>query len=197
MKASNRRCSQCRKKCAAEDAIVSQLKAFCSYDCLNEYTKANKPKLMKRIATEKRQKDKQTKDRLKTRTQWSKEAQAAVNAYVRYRDRHRPCISCGRQLSFGGVGGGVDAGHLLSRGAHPEKRYRTDNIHAQCVRCNRHQSGAVDKFRVGVVWRYGQEYLDRVEAHWEAPEMTIDYLKRIKDVFTRKLRHKKRLHENN
>ena len=197
MKASNRRCANCRKKCAAEDALISQLKAFCSFDCLKQYTSSNQDKLVKRVSIERRKKDSERREKLKTRSQWGREAQAAVNAYVRYRDRDRSCISCGRNLKFGAVGGKVDAGHLLSRGAHPHKRYRTDNIHAQCVACNRHRSGAVDNFRVGIVWRYGQEYLDRIEAHWESPEMTIDYLKRIKDVFTRKLRHKKRLHENN
>lgn len=65
------------------------------------------------------------------------EAQAAFNAWVRARDEGLPCISCGElhppEL---GPGGAWDAGHFLSRGAHPEKRFMEDNVHRQCKVCN-------------------------------------------------------------
>jgi len=36
------------------------------------------------------------KEKLKTRKDWLREAQAAFNSYIRERDRGLPCISCGR-----------------------------------------------------------------------------------------------------
>lgn len=193
MQSKTRRCSNCRKKVPATEAFVSQFKAFCSYECLKEYTSKNVDKIRSRVMKEKRQQDRVIKEKLKTRSQWKKEAQAAVNAYVRFRDRNRNCISCNRSLQSEAIGGGYDAGHMLSRGAHGHKCFRTDNIHGQCKHCNRYLSGAVDKFRIGIVWRYGQDYLDRIEAPWDGPDMTIEYLKRIKSVFTRKLKLKQKL----
>jgi len=172
---------------------VSQFKAYCSYECLKEYTSKNMDKIRSRVMKEKRQQDRVIKEKLKTRSQWKREAQTAVNRYVRWRDRDRGCISCGRSLQSDSVGGGYDAGHMLSRGAHGHKCFRTDNIHGQCKHCNRYLSGNVDKFRVGLVWRYGQAYVDRVESPWDPPDFTIEYLKRIKDIFTRKLKLKQKV----
>ena len=65
------------------------------------------------------------------------EAQAAFNAWVRARDEGLPCISCGdHHPPELGPGGAWDAGHFLSRGAHPEKRFMEDNVHRQCKVCN-------------------------------------------------------------
>jgi len=190
MQAKSRRCSNCRKKVATEDALISHLKAFCNYDCLKEFGVKNAEKITDKRRKEKRQEDRKTKEKLKTKSQWMKEAQAAVNAYIRWRDKDKTCISCNRRLQSEALGGGFDAGHFLSRGAHPHKRFRTDNIHGQCKHCNRYKSGNVENFRIGIVWRYGQDYLDRIEAPWDSPDMTIEYLKRIKSVFTRKLKLK-------
>ena len=65
------------------------------------------------------------------------DAQAAFNAWVRARDEGLPCISCGDHYPPElGPGGAWDAGHFLSRGAHPEKRFMEDNVHRQCKVCN-------------------------------------------------------------
>lgn len=188
MKAVTRRCSNCRKKVSASEVFVSRFKAFCGYDCLKEYTEKNADQLADKTRKQKRQEDRVKKEKLKTKGQWTKEAQAAVNAYVRWRDRKKNCISCGTSLSSESLGGGYDAGHYRSRGSSPHLRFRLDNIHGQCKKCNRHLSGNVDKFRVGIVWRYGQEYLDRIEMDNTPKNYSIDDLKRIKRIFTKKLR---------
>lgn len=65
------------------------------------------------------------------------EAQAEFNSWVRARDEGLPCISCGDLHPPAlGPGGAWDAGHFLSRGAHPEKRFMEDNVHRQCKVCN-------------------------------------------------------------
>ena len=185
MKAATRRCSNCRKKVDTDVAILSSLKAFCTYECLKEFTAKNADKLRDKARKQKRGEDRQKKEKLKTKSQWTKEAQAAVNAYVRYRDRNKKCISCDRSLVSEALGGGYDAGHYRSRGSAPHLRYRLDNIFGQCKRCNRWLSANVDNMRVGIVWRYGQEFLDRIEADNEPKNYTIDDLKRIKSIFTR------------
>ena len=194
MKAVSRRCSNCRKKVLASESLISRFKAFCGYECLKEYTVKNADKLADKTRNQKRQQDRATKEKLKTKGQWTKEAQAAVNAYVRHRDRHKKCISCDRSLQSESLGGGYDAGHYRSRGSAPHLRFRLDNIFGQCKRCNRYMSGSVDKMRVGIVWRYGQEYLDRIEMDNTPKNYSIDDLKRIKRIFTKKLRLRSNTH---
>lgn len=188
MKAVTRRCSNCRKKVDTDVAIVSSLKAFCTYECLKTFTAKNAEKIADKNRKDKRQEDRKRKEKLKTKGQWTKEAQAAVNAYVRWRDRNKNCISCNTSLKSESLGGGYDAGHYRSRGSAPHLRFRLDNIHGQCKKCNRYLSGNVDKFRVGIVWRYGQEFLDRIETDNKPKNYSIDDLKRIKRIFTKKLR---------
>lgn len=188
LKSVTRRCSNCRKKVPASDVFVSKFKAFCGYECLKEYTEKNADKLADKTRKQKRQEDRVKKEKLKTKGQWTKEAQAAVNAYVRWRDRNKHCISCNTSLKSESLGGGYDAGHYRSRGSAPHMRFRLDNIHGQCKKCNRYLSGNIDKFRVGIVWRYGQQYLDRIETDNTPKNYTIDDLKRIKRIFTKKLR---------
>lgn len=188
MKSVSRRCSNCRKKVAASESIISRFKAFCTYECLKDYTEKNADKLADKTRKQKRQEDRVRKEKLKTKGQWTKEAQAAVNAYVRWRDRNKNCISCNASLKSEALGGGYDAGHYRSRGSAPHLRFRTDQIFGQCKKCNRYLSGNVDKMRVGIVWRYGQEYLDRIEMDNTPKHYSIDDLKRIKRIFTKKLR---------
>ena len=180
-----RLCNNCRKKVATQDALMSQLKAFCCYECLKSYSSKNAEKI---IAKERRVQDRKTKEKLKTRGDWMKEAQAAVNAYIRWRDRDKGCISCGTSLIQESTGGGYDAGHYLSRGAHPNKRFRLDNIFGQCKRCNRYMSGNVSNMRIGIIQRHSQEFLDRIETCQHNPRIDIDYLKRIKKIFTKRLK---------
>ena len=188
MKSVTRRCSNCRKKVDTDVAIVSALKAFCTYECLKTFTAKNAEKIADKNRKDKRQEDRKRKEKLKTKGQWTKEAQAAVNAYVRWRDRNKNCISCNTSLKSESLGGGYDAGHYRSRGSAPHLRFRLDNIHGQCKKCNRYLSGNIDKFRVGIVWRYGQEFLDRIETDNTPKNYSIDDLKRIKRIFTKKLR---------
>ena len=127
--------------------------------------------------------DRQKRDSLKSRAQWAREAQSAVNAYVRLRDDKAPCISCGRHHQ-----GQWHAGHYLSRGAHPELSLDERNIHKQCQPCNVHLSGNQIEYRKGLIARYGVEYVDWLEGPHELKHYTIDDLKAIKAEYVQKLK---------
>ena len=188
MKAASRRCSNCRKKVATEDALMSHLKAFCTFECLKEYTSKNRDKLQKTVIKEKRQSDKKTKEKLKTRGQWMKEAQSAFNAYVRWRDRDYGCISCGRHVDDNGPGGNWDCGHYRSVGSAAHLRFHLWNAHKQCVKCNRYLSGNVADYRVGLIWKLGHTKVEYIEKQNASKNYTVEDLKRIKRIFTKKLR---------
>jgi len=115
-------------------------------------------------------------DAIKTIPTLIKEAQHAFNAYIRFRDRDRPCISCGKNLSSDAVGGGFDCGHYRSRGAAGHLRFHPSNAHGQCKHCNRWGAGRVQDFRLGLVERIGKDAVERLEADnstrkWERQEL--------------------------
>ena len=188
MQTKTRRCSSCRKKVPADSIYQSNLRAFCSQECLMQYVRSPKGEKTRQKAI---QSDlKQRKAKLKTKGQWMKEAQAAFNAYVRARDRIRDyrCISCEKYLNYEKVGGEVDAGHYLSRGSEAGHflKFHLWNVHSQCVVCNRFQQGASAGYRVGLIWRIGHEKVEWLENHDHRVDYSLDYLKRIKTIFTKK-----------
>jgi hypothetical protein len=181
-----RRCSHCKNKSDATNMLYGSLKAFCSYECLIAYSKSESGQ--KAVQSVIRKDIKERKEKLKTRSDYLKEAQVAFNKYVRIRDEGKPCISCGSVQVDSKVGGVRDCGHYLSRGAHPEARFRfgLDNTASQCVRCNRYLSGNVANFRHGLIDRWGIDRVEAMETCTASSRMTIEYLKRIKSIFTRR-----------
>lgn len=185
MQSKNRKCSYCKKKIPAESALVGGLRAFCSYDHLIAYAKSEKgQKAVKQ----------QQKRELRTKSDWVKLAQAAVNAWVRFRDRDKGCISCGAKPT-NKLGGTMDAGHYRSRGAAGHLRFNTWNIHAQCVKCNRHLSGNVVEFRINLIRRIGEDRVQQLEADSTIKNFDVDYLQRITRIFKRRLRIEKKIAE--
>lgn len=189
MKSASRRCAQCRKKVPTESAFIGGLRAFCSVEHLLEFTRSvsGQKAVKKSIRAETRK----AKESIKRRSDWTKEAQVAVNAWVRHRDLGKPCISCG-SMPAQKLGGTMDAGHYRSTGSAPHLRFLTTQIHAQCVKCNRHLSGNVADYRIGLIERIGQDKVDAIESDQTIRRYDVEYLKRLKSVFTRRLRQSKK-----
>lgn len=187
MKAANRRCKTCRKKVPAESAFVTQLRAFCSFDCLQQFTKSEQGR--KTIAKSSLAENRERKQKLKTKSDYLKEAQTAFNAYVRARDHDKPCISCG-QWTYDRYGGGWDCGHYRSVGSAPFLRFNLWNAHKQCVKCNRYLSGNVAEYRKSLIKKIGIEKVEALES-MNAVENTgkkDEYLIRLKRIFNKKKR---------
>lgn len=184
MKATSRRCANCRKKVDIDVAILSSLKAFCTYDCLKEFTARNADKLREKVRKEKRGEEKKARDRLKTKSQWTKEAQKAFNAYIRARDRNKPCISCG--IPQTDEANKFDAGHYRSTGSAPHLRFNLLNCFAQCKKCNRWLSGNVADYRRNLISRLGVHRVEALEADQDIRNFDIAYLKRVKAIFTKR-----------
>lgn len=161
-------CSACKTK--FEPVRTGQV--ACGWECAIRHILNLKAK---RDAKEHRER----KAKLKTRRDWLREAQAAVNLFIRLRDRLEPCISCGRQHQ-----GQWHAGHYLSTGAHPELRFEELNIWKQCQPCNVHLSGNVIEYRKNLIRKIGVERVEWLEGHHEPKHYSIDDLKAIKQRYT-------------
>lgn len=179
-----RRCSLCRKKVEAESAVIGSLKAFCCMEHLIEFSRSDAAKKIAKKAEKKEFKE--TKERLKTRSDRVKEAQTAFNRYIRARDRDKPCICCGRSQGDIKHGGAVDAGHYRSRGSAPGLKFNVFNCHSQLAYCNRYLSGNAVGYRAGLIERIGLERVEKLEQDNSPRRFDAEYLNRLKRVFTKR-----------
>jgi len=143
---------------------------------------------VQRLKVERRQHLKRKRE-LKTKSELMREAQQAFNAYVRERDRHRGCISCG-------IGHGqFHAGHYRTRAAAPQLAFNTFNVFKQCAQCNHSKSGNIVPFRLALVERIGGARLDAIERDSRQADYSREYLERLRKVFGRRARHLAKLRD--
>lgn len=121
---------------------------------------------------------KQLKEKVKSRSEWMREAQSAFNRWVRARDADDPCISCGRYHQ-----GQYHAGHYMSVGAHPELRFIPYNNHKQDAPCNTHLSGNLIEYRKRLIVKVGIEVVEWLEGPHPQRKYSIEDLKEIKQGF--------------
>ena len=144
---------------------------------------------------EQRKLDKHRKEKLKTRQDWIRECQSAVNRYCRLRDLYagRVCITCGAKPARK-FGGAMDAGHFRSTGAAPQLRFWTTQIRLQCVKCNRNGAGRALEFRQALVKERGSEWVEWIESMNHSAKFDIEYLKRLKLLAQKKIRRLEKCH---
>ena len=162
------------------------LQSVCSHECAITQATIARSKAERIEAQESRKTILLQKEKLKTKGEHAREAQAAFNAFIRERDKAEPCISCGRFHS-----GQYHAGHYRSVGSHPELRFEELNVHKQCSVCNNHKSGNVIEYRINLVAKIGQKALDWLEGHHEPKKYTVEELKAIKSTYKAKLKELK------
>jgi hypothetical protein len=75
------------------------------------------------------------------------------NAYIRKRDKGKPCVSCPSWNT-------AHASHFYSGGHYSALRFDEDNVHASCVRCNKHLHGNLIEYQKNLEKRIGKERLD-------------------------------------
>jgi hypothetical protein len=120
--------------------------------------------------------DRERKKALETIPELIKVAQREFNAFIRLRDKDRPCICCGQPLGEGDVGGAYDCGHFRSVGSASHLRFDERNAHAQRKYCNRYRAGRAVEYRIGLVERIGLDGVLALEADntvkkWEREEL--------------------------
>lgn len=170
------RAKTCKNAACATKFIPQRLgQAVCSPTCGLAIKKVNEGRARKALADIGRQEIKVRKEKLKSRADHLRETQVVVNQYIRLRDAHLPCVSCGRFHE-----GQWHAGHFRSAGGHPELRFEPLNIWRQCAPCNTHKSGDLVNYRAELVRRIGPEKVAWLEGPHEPQRYTIEQLKEMK-----------------
>lgn len=139
-------------------------------DCALKAAK-NNTEAMRRAA---RRETKAKLTALMTRSDWLRRAQSAFNAWVRYRDRSKPCVSCGTVEAVQ-----WHAGHYRSVGACPALRFEPLNAHKQCSQCNDWKAGNIVEYRLNLIERIGPEALRFLEGPHEPKKWTIPQIQAI------------------
>jgi len=195
----NRKCKQCSEFKPAENGIKTPVAWFCCHEHAILFAKSKQEAQAKKNLI----KDKQSqakkekavkinlrarKDKLKSVSDWNKEAQTSINKYVKFRDHGKPCVSCGCELSIN-YGGTTDCGHYRSRGSASHLRFNLLNMASQCSRCNRYLSGNVVEYRKELINRIGVDRVEQLENDNEPRKFDIEYLKRLKRIFNKRARY--------
>ena len=147
----------------------------CSPECALSLAISERGKAEKVAKVKEKRADAVKRDKLKSRSDWAREAQTSFNAFIRARDADQPCISCGRHHQ-----GQYHAGHYLSVGARPELRFEETNCHKQCSPCNNYLSGNAVLYRVALIQKIGLDGVEWLEGPHEPKKYTVDDLKEIK-----------------
>ena len=172
------KCRQCKKSFTP----TRPLQRVCSMECAIVDTRAKRTEAQ-------RKENRIRRERIKTTTELASEAQTAFNRYIRVRDSHRACISCGQPASLGQR----HASHYRSRAAASQLRFNTYNVHASCAQCNSSKSGNIVEYRKALIHRIGQERVEWLENNHDKVKWDADYLRRLKRVFAKRARHTERL----
>jgi hypothetical protein len=160
----------------------------CSPACAILDAPKNQEKARKALADVGRKELQAAKERIKPKSQYMREAQAAFNAYVRARDAGQPCISCGTTANVQ-----YCAGHYRTVGSCPELRFEPHNVHLQCNKnCNLEKSGNIVAYRPRLLEKIGAEMLAWIEGPHEPKRYTIEDLKAITAEYRAKTRELKR-----
>jgi len=176
------RCQHCKGKMDAGQRIHP--------DCIEGYAQAQAEKSARaqaKRATMAAKVDKALtrakRESLKSKAQWAKEAQSAVNKYVHLRDAHLGCVSCDKPASWDGQ---WHASHFRSVGAATAVRFHLWNIHKSCSVCNNWKSGNLSEYEPRLREKIGPEKVDWLRTQNQLSAYSVDYLKRLKSIFTKR-----------
>jgi len=96
---------------------------------------------------------------MKTVKSLKKALTRVFNQYIRLRDAHLPCISCGKHKDS------YHAGHYYTAGSQwASLRYDETNVNKQCNRCNTFLEGNKQGYRDGIIKKYGMGVEDLLKA---------------------------------
>lgn len=164
----------------AKSETLHEKKGFCSFDHMVEWGSTQARKTIQR---KEKKKVREARERLKTRSEWLREAQKEFNRYIRLRDKGKHCISCDKPDD------GTHqrhASHYRSVGACSALRFNTFNVWASCAQCNSVKSGNLIEYRIRLRKLAGDDRVEWLESQNEPRRYSIDYLKRLRRVFKRR-----------
>lgn len=152
-----KKCKHCKEK------FEPRFKTTEKY-CWKDECKAVEVKLF--FESKKKQQEKEVKAKIKERkpyvysADYKKKLQASINKLSRMIDGHFGyfCIDCDKPF-----GKQADASHFHNVGGNENIRWNLHNVHTSRSYCNQWGRGRKAEYRLGVIKRYGEKYMELIE----------------------------------
>ena len=177
-------CDSRKGGCGAEFTPARPMQKACSPQCAQNFAAHRAARAEALRMREDKARTRVALESLKDIPKLKKEAQHALNRWIRWRDRDSPCISCGAPPpNLNALHAGRDAGHYRSTGSADHLRFHEDNVHAQCVSCNQWGAGRVVEYRRGLVERIGIDRVQSLECDNQRQKWTREGLRAIRDEY--------------
>lgn len=167
------------KVCKGKFEPVRPMQPTCDdFDCKVAHATKHAEKAAEKRAKEERKKVRAEKQAAKPLQYWLKRAEAACNAWVRFRDRKDPCISCGTWDAPE-----FHAGHFISVGASAALRFDPSNVHRQCIACNVYGAGKQADYEKRLRYKIGNAEVERLKHAERSRKWTREELQEIEAMF--------------
>lgn len=176
-------CAKSKGGCGAKFVPARPMQCACSPSCAQAFAAKASAKKAANAAADDRRKTKAQLEALKTLPTLAKECEREMNRYVRLRDWHLGCISCGKTFNPDQIGGSCDAGHYRSKGSAKHLRFDERNLHGQCKHCNDYLAGNPVGYRMGLIERHGLEMVEALEADQAPRKYTRQELREKRDFY--------------
>lgn len=153
---------RCKNKtCKRYFKPLRPLQQTCSFECAIAHTREETLKKERKTWNQTKA---TLKNKVKTLTDYEKEAKAAFQKWiVRVRDKDRPCAACGTKTTDEWNGS-----HYYEAGQFSGLIFDEMNVHKCCVHCNKYKHGNLLAFREGLIKRYGESYVNELESKKDA-----------------------------
>lgn len=183
-----RKCRFCKEY--TREYITVPAGSFCNMTHAISFTNEKRAKdsiklIAKKVKEEKKAHSKKKREfydkDIKTR---KKAAKDACHAFIRARDRGKPCICCDRPWDES-----IQAGHFQPSGSNPLIRYDESNINGQLLHCNYYKGGDSGDYEKNLRVKVGDEKVDELLSKTGGVvKWTADMYKEIEVYYKRKLK---------
>lgn len=108
--------------------------------------------------------------------------------YVRLRDKNKPCVSCGIPYKSD-----FDAGHYYKAELYSDLKFNENNIHGQCIKCNRMNEGNLNEYSISLPKRIGIDLFNELKTKAENSKKKSfkwdrEELERLRDYYRNKIK---------
>lgn len=159
------------KECDKEFIQYNSIQKLC-FDCT---LKKAKVVVTKKHNNEWKQRKAKLREKVKTISDYRKDARYWFQRWIRIRDLGKSCISCNKLLTDIRD---YHAGHMVQANNYPQLLFNEYAVNGQCIFCNNYKAGNEIEYRKGIVKRYGQDILiqlNEIADNKNKPILTKEY----------------------
>ena len=148
------------KVCKSDFKQFRTTQNCCSVECAMSYAKAKQ-----KAKEEYRERNQKMLSKFSKEVEEKKSYQRVLldarkyfQQWIRQRDADNPCCACGTTSTEL-----WDASHYLKAEVYSGLIFNENNVHKCCRKCNRYLGGNDIEFRIGLVNRYGEDFVKALE----------------------------------